>query len=335
MANDAENKDVSFDDAFDEALAADSEKPAVPQASGTAQDPPAGEQAADAGKQSEGDAAAVEAAAAGGEDTAKAGQSGEQPPASAEQPPEEAPEAKAARLEAENAALREAAKAPAKPAQTPEKPAPATAEEGGESAAKPAPPPEPKWYQPSEEETAALAEFQKEWPDQYVAVNIAIKQAAYNVAEYIFAQMAKVYNPALERFSSLSDAMQEQIQLTALQRAHSDYDEIHDKVLDWVEKLPTAFKMGAQHVLNNGTPEEVSELIMQYKAANQTATGAASAAAPVVATPKAQTTTELSAAAKKAAGKLQVVGSKRTTPIAPVDASDFDGAWQEALSNNG
>jgi hypothetical protein len=183
--------------------------------------------------------------------------------------------------------------------------------------------------------------FEKEWPDIHAAMQVLLKQAGYNAAEYVFHTIAKVYNPTLQEFSQLSQTIQEQLTLGALRSEHTDYDAIYDNVIAWVDTLSPAFKRGAKQVMESGTPEEVNDLISAYKETDAyklqaaAAGGAKQAATPAKAAGlPAPTTAGLSAAAKKAAGKLQVVGSKRTTPVAPVDANDFAGAWAEALRSN-
>jgi hypothetical protein len=239
----------------------------------------------------------------------------------------ESPEAKIARLEAENATLKAVPK-PQKEAISTEK----TGEIESETTEKaPETPAEPKWYTLEADEKTALAEFQKEWPDIAKAQDIALKQAVYNGVQYVFNALAKTYNPTLERFSELSELMQEQLTLGALRGAHSDYDRIQDDVRKWVDTLPSFMKRTAKATLEDGTVEEVNDLIAEYKKSHPTtATQAAVIASVASVTPK---PTELSAAAKKAATKLSAVGSKRTTPVEAADANDFDGAWTEALKS--
>jgi hypothetical protein len=182
----------------------------------------------------------------------------------------------------------------------------------------------------SAEETTALKEFEKEWPDIAKAQEIAVKRAVYNGVQYTLNALAKAYNPTLQRFSELSDVMQEQLALSAIRNQHSDYDKIYDDVVKWVDKLPAAFRKSAKETLESGTVEDANELIAEYKKAHP----AAAAPLAVAATPAAPATTskaELSAAAKKAASKLSMVGSKRSTPVTAADANDFDGAWAEAV----
>jgi hypothetical protein len=178
-----------------------------------------------------------------------------------------------------------------------------------------------------------MAAFQKDWPDIFEATQVVTKQAAYNVAEYVFNQVARAYNPALEYFEQIARTMQDDMALTSLRAMHPDYDQIYDKVVAWADTLPGPFKRGAKDTIESGTLDDVNQLISAYKNSVGVpvpagGTGAVATAGAPVRVPQ---TTGLSAAANKAAGKLQVVGSKRTTPTPQVDPNDFDGAWEEAL----
>jgi len=222
-------------------------------------------------------------------------------------------------LEAKATADAAAAKAAAAVA-----PAPAPA---AEAAAAPATPPAaegPVWYVPSDDEKAILAAHEEQWPDISKAEAVRTKQAVYNAVQYVFSQMKRTYDPVLDRFGALSDAIESQLTLTMLEKDHSDYESIRDKVAEWVDTLPAFAKAGAKATMKDGTPEEVSELVTEYKKAHPV-----TAAATPVATPAA-VKAELSPAAKKAASKLTVVDSKRTTMSAAPDPNDFDAAWAEA-----
>lgn len=268
------------------------------------------------------DASAATTEAAAAEEGAAATDTSASEAAQAATEAAETPEARIARLEAENAKLKEPR--PAAPATE----SAAVAATPAATPATPAVPEEPKWYTPSDEEAAALKQFRSEWPDIANAQDVAIKQAGYNVAQYVFNELAKVYNPLLQSLVERTAAFEENMTLSLLHSAHPDYDDIYDKVVGWVETLPTAFRQGAKQVMESGTPDEVNELIATYKQqAGEQAPAVTPAAAPVSVAKQ----TELSAAAKKAAGKLSVVGSKRTTPVAAPDPTDFDGAWKEAL----
>ncbi len=179
----------------------------------------------------------------------------------------------------------------------------------------------PKWYTPPVEEAEVIAAYEKEWPEISAAEKLRTKASVYNAVQYVFAEIAKAYGPTLDRFKVTADAIEEHMTLQELRGAHNDYDTVRDKVVAWADALPLAFRAGAQATLKSGTPEEVNSLIAEYKKQNPAAAVAAPAAAPVK--------TELSPAAKKAAGKLTVVDSKRTTQATVADPNDFDAAWDE------
>lgn len=233
-------------------------------------------------------------------------------------PPETDWKAKFEALEAERA------RAPVAPA-PPAPPAPAAPV----ADVTPAQPEAIQWYTPTAEEAATLAEHATAWPDISKAEAIRTKQAVYNAVQYMFSQMKQKYDPVLDLLNNRADALEQNATLTMLQRDHSDYNAIHDKVEAWVETLPTFAKAGAKLTMKDGTPEEVSELVAEYKKMHPVATTPAAPAAPAPAAPPAPKT-ELSPAAKKAASKLTVVDSKRTALTSAADPNDFDAAWAEA-----
>lgn len=318
----------SFDDAFAEAIAA-SDAPAAamkaPGDSGAASGATPAETGGSAPAGEAGTATTAESSVAAEEGAAVEGEKAAEPAKAAES--EETPDAKIARLEAELVEARKPAPAaPAKPAE-PDKPAAAA-----DTPAEPQVPAEPQWYKPSAEEEAALKKYAEDWPDHVGPMQLHTKIAVYNAVQYVFSKMAETYNPILKRFGEMSDTIAEQLTLGALRSEHEDYDEIYNEVLQWIPTLPAAFRYGAEKVMKEGTPEEVAELITSYK--DQKKAAAAASGTPTAAAPTAPAApkTELSAPAKKAAKALTVVGSKRTSPVAPVDANDFDGAWAEAVN---
>lgn len=236
--------------------------------------------------------------------------------------PTELEKAQARITELEAAATAAAAKPAAPVAET--KPAPA-ATPAAATADAPADEAKITWYKPTDEEIAAVTEYEKEWPEQSKAEAIRVKAAAYNVSQYVFAEIAKMYGPKLARFEEISVAMEDLLTTDALRGTHADYNTIRPEMAKWVETLPAYAKAGAKHIMENGTVDEASDLIAEFKKSRPAAAAPAAPAAPAK--------TELTAAAKKAAGKLSVVDSKRTAPAAAVDPSDFNGAWDEATAS--
>lgn len=310
----------SYEDAFAEATQDETTgatKPAAGDQGATA--PAEGIDAAGAGTPAEGAAAAGDGAAE--PDAAAAAAAA--PAATQEADPAVALAAARARIAELEAAAAAAVKPPA--AATPEATPAATPEATAAAAEAPI-----EWYQPSEEEAALIAQHEKDWPDIAAAQAIATKRAVYNAVQYVFKQIQKQYDPVLDRFGTVAEAIEDQLVLTDLRRAHADYDSVRGKVETWVDTLPGYQKNGAKAVLKEGTPEEVAELISEYKKANPAAAGGAPAAAAATPAAPASKHTELTGAAKKAAAKLTVVDSKRTSQAVAPDMNDFDAAWNEA-----
>lgn len=175
-----------------------------------------------------------------------------------------------------------------------------------------------------------LSSYDKEWADISKAEAIRRKADIFNAVTYMFAQIKQHIEPRLAEFKELSEVMQSQLALTELRRGVSDYDSIYDDVVKWVDTLPVPFRGGAKQVIESGTPDEVTALITEYKKAHPAAAPSAAPAAPVAAGK--QDSASLSPAAKQAAQRLSVVGSKRSASRGnAVDPNDFDGAWEEAL----
>jgi hypothetical protein len=282
--------------------------------------------AADAGAdQGAGASGAADAAGdAGSADAADAGAAAGDAAADASGEGKPATDDAAAQLAAAQARIAEL-EAAVKPKEEPKQDAPAAADT-------PAAEPEIKWYAASDEEKAVLDNFKKEWPEVDAAMQAQIRAAVYNTVQYTYAQIAKQYGPQLARFGEVADEVEEFMALQELRGANNDYDTIRDKVVQWVDTLPGFQKRAAQMTLKEGTPEEVNELIAEYKKIAP-APKAVGTAAGTPAAPAAKSKTELSAAAKKAARTLSVVDSKRTSETtAAVDPNDFDGAWREATA---
>jgi hypothetical protein len=188
----------------------------------------------------------------------------------------------------------------------------------------PVEPPRVEFYTPNADELAVMTAFQKDWPDIAKAVELNNRVSMENLARHIFHEIKRTYDPVLIEVTQRAEALESELALGTLRQEHSDYDDVHGKVEAWVDTLPTFAKMGAQQVMKEGTPQQVSELIAEYKKTHPVAaTPATTVAAPAK-------VTELSAAAKKAAMTLSVVDSKRTAATTAADPNDFDGAWQEA-----
>lgn len=185
--------------------------------------------------------------------------------------------------------------------------------------------PEPPAEIYSDEEKSFLADYDKEWGD--VSKGEALKRRAeyQAVVQHVFTEIGKQLGPLLETVQELAT----RTHLSDLKSTVTDYDDVRDKVVEWVETQPTYLQVAYKHVINEGTVEEVADLIQRFKASTGTQL-AAPAAAPA---PAAKKETALPPAAKQAAASLAPVSSKRSGVVAPVNPDDFDGAFAVAAKD--
>ena len=167
----------------------------------------------------------------------------------------------------------------------------------------------------TEEEAKFLQDYEKDWPDVAKAEALRRRAEYRDLVSYVFQEVAKEFLPRLERVDTLA----ERTHLNDLYTKVDDYDDARDKVVDWVGKQPTYLRQAYNHVIQQGTVDEVVDLINRYKQE----TGSRRAPAPV----SRKTETELPTATKQAAAALAPVSSKRSAVIAGQDPNDFESAF--------
>jgi hypothetical protein len=187
----------------------------------------------------------------------------------------------------------------------------------------PAPAPaQPQRAAPAEkftaEETALLAAYDKDWPDQSRAEAIRRRADARDLIGYVFAEVSKELQPLMATVQELSA----RTQLSDLETNVPDYNNaLVDKVTEWVKTQPAYLRPAYEHVVKRGTVEDVAHLVAQYRQATGDALPSAPAAAPVA--------PALAPAVKKAAAALAPVKSIRSAlPAAGLDPNNFDAAFE-------
>jgi hypothetical protein len=169
----------------------------------------------------------------------------------------------------------------------------------------------------TEEETKFLQEYEKDWPDVAKAEALRRRQEYHQLVGFVFGEVAKELKPLLETVNVLAT----RTHLSELQSTVTDYDTVRDKVIDWVGTQPKYLQAAYQRVIQEGTVDEVADLVERYKRE----TGAvAKPAAPA----SRKRDTELPPAAKQAAAALAPVGSKRSAVVTGIDPSDFGSAFE-------
>ena len=201
----------------------------------------------------------------------------------------------------------EPAPAPAEPAPAPAEPAPAPAE------------PEPDIY--TAEEQALLSEYEKDWPDVAKAEALRRRGEYRDLVNHVFREVAKELAPLAQNMKLLA----ERTHLADLHDAVEDYDEVRDKVIDWANQQPAYLRNAYQHVIQQGTPDEIADLVERYRQATGTPTAPAAPAAPAR---KAES--ELPSTTKQAVAALAPVSSKRSTVVQADDPNDFESAFAAA-----
>jgi hypothetical protein len=183
----------------------------------------------------------------------------------------------------------------------------------------PAPPPAPNLYSPEEQEF--LASYDKDWND--VVKGEALKRRAeYNfLAQHIFGEFSKVVAPLMEQVRELST----RTHLGDLEATVPDYNDVRDRVVDWVGKQPEYLQVAYNRVIQQGTVDEVKDLISRWRTEN----GGAAPAASKASAPAKKQDTELPSATKQAADELAPVGSKRSVVQSGSDPNDFEGAFKQ------
>ena len=322
-----------FETAFAEFSAPDDKKPDQPSANAE----PAGEEgkgAADGGGDGAQDGAAVDtdgAAAAGDDGVAASADGGD--PAKAEG------EAEAAAGAAEPA-KGEGDAASAEPAKA--EPAAAVAEPDasadailaglkklvGDTKPAAAEPPAAKEEAPQEEkpiytdeEKEFLGEYDKEWGDVVRGEALKRRGEYKDLLGYVFQQIHAYIEPIKE----MAEAASAHVHRQSIETNIADYsDNLRDDVVAWAATQPAYLQAAYNHVITQGTVEEVKDLVDRYRAA----TGRKPAGAGTQ--PSAgKKDNELSDEAKKAAASLAPVDVKRSGVQQPGDPANFDDAWKQ------
>ena len=181
--------------------------------------------------------------------------------------------------------------------------------------------PEPvQLYSP--DELAQLEAYDKDYPD--IARMEAIRRRgeyyalAQSLTDHIFSEVISALTPITNQLRTLT----ERTHLGDLQTAVPDYGQQRDAVIAWVAKQPSYLKIAYDHVVQQGSVEEIKDLINRWRAEAGVAVPAVNGVAA------SETKVELSPAAKKAAAALAPIASKRSGAVV-TQPTDFDEAFDQ------
>ena len=196
----------------------------------------------------------------------------------------------------------------------------------------PQPPSQPHYQEPplfNAEEVTQLQQFYTDWPDVARATETMLRGITAQVARRMYADIASSMAPYLRTIDILADRSQ----LSELQGAVTDYDNVAGQLTSWAASQPAYLRSAYESVIKSGTAAEVVDLINRYKQDMQViqpahggqpapAVPAAAPAAPAPAAPA-----PVNPALAAAAARLAPVSTKRTNVVAP--PTDFDSAFAE------
>ena len=183
------------------------------------------------------------------------------------------------------------------------------------------------------DEQAVLTKYQEDWPDVSKAEALMRRAEYKDLVGYIFQQVRAELAPLQDFVSTQAP----RTQYSEIVKLVSDYDDVRDKALAWVDSQPDYLKAAYKQVTDGGSPEEVADLINRFKKETNYASpavpaspatspsGAATFTPP--AAPAKPAAPALPAAATKAAAKLAVVKTGRTEQESGTSDDDFDGAF--------
>jgi hypothetical protein len=173
----------------------------------------------------------------------------------------------------------------------------------------------------STEEEEFLTGYDKDWGDVVRGEALKRRGEYKDLLQYIFTEVGKFVGPLRQT----TEALAERTHLTDIKTNVPDYsDDLRDRVVTWAKTQPEYLQAAYDQVIQQGTADEVRDLVERYR--KETGQVVA-AAAPAVVTPGKDN--ELSEPAKQAAAALAPVESKRSGVQQPGDPSDFDDAWKQ------
>lgn len=182
------------------------------------------------------------------------------------------------------------------------------------------------------QEIKFLGDYEKEYPDIARAEFMRRRVEYMQLSQYFFSQVSAAIAPRLE----MLEGVLARIHAGDLKQQVPTYDnDLRQKVVDWAGTQPGYLKVAYEHVIKQGTVDEVTDLINRY----QTATGTVATKAAVVDPAQAVNAAAAAAEAERvaAAARLAPVAAKGAgRGVTAVSPNDFEGgfAWATKLLAN-
>lgn len=173
-------------------------------------------------------------------------------------------------------------------------------------------------------DTAAQEDVLKDFKEQYPDIAATLLPALQKFIDDSKGKTAELERKFTEALTPIQESAQD-AQVTAhfkaIGDAHSDYKTLIDSgnVDDWIKAMPSYLRPAASRVLDEGTADEVIELLTQYKKENGVGE---SKAAPAEGMSKDEVAAKAAAAVSKAKGGKPVSLSDVPSGVGKIDDSD-------------
>lgn len=151
-------------------------------------------------------------------------------------------------------------------------------------------------------------DFTEDWPDIAKAINQQMAAIRAEVKSQM-ETMAKNFQPYVQQ--TASNAF-----LTELRSLHPDFDGVKDQFVAWIKKQPKPVADAYANVVKDGTAADVAALITVFKETNKETSNS---------------TKTKDDDKEERLRNMEDVGSRETSTHHDVDATDFDGAFDEAV----
>lgn len=159
---------------------------------------------------------------------------------------------------------------------------------------------ESEWY---------AKDFTEDWPDIAKAINQQMAAIRAEVKSQL-ESMAKGFQPYVQQ--TANNAF-----LTELRSLHPDFDGVRDKFITWIKGQPKPVANAYANVVKEGTAADVAALVTVYKGTLKSSDN--------------QDSKETDKEKEDRLRNMEDVGSRETSTHHDVDATDFDGAFDEAV----
>jgi hypothetical protein len=148
-------------------------------------------------------------------------------------------------------------------------------------------------------------EFSEDWPDIKRAIDIAKEELRAEIRQEM-SNVSATIKPVVQQ--SQANAF-----VNEIKSIHPDFDTVRDGFIDWVKKQPEAITKAYTSVIQSGTAKDVASLITVFKGTKT----------PEPTPQKKDNSDRLSS--------MEDIGSRETSTTHDVDATDFSGAFDEAV----